>query len=175
MLYSKTICAFSVFPFNFSLNKVSICSCGCQPADILILWSPVLMYSSFLQVSLLPFSEKPICFWHLLTTVIFYELPGKNPFRDAVTVNCSVKILHLACLTACNLLTFVVSMPLNKIFFFFPLLLYKATLVFLRQQHHLIQSNNHYWIDHPAHEVGTNAVLIWSVRNSAETITALLI
>lgn len=114
-LYSQTICAFPVFPFNFSLNKVSICSWGWQPADILILWSPVLIYSLFLLVFLFPFSEKPICFWHLLTTIIFYELPGKNPFRDAVI--CSVKILHLACLTACNVLTFIVSMPLNNIFF----------------------------------------------------------
>lgn len=156
-MHYKTIYAFSVFSFNFSLNKVSICSCGCQPAVILILWSPVLMYSSFLPVFLLPFLEKPMCFWHLLTTVIFYELPGKNPFRDAVNVNCSVKILRLACLTACKVLTFIVSMPLNN--FFFPLLLYKLTLVFLRQ-HHLVQSNNHCWTDHPAHELGTNAVLL---------------
>lgn len=157
-LYSKRICAFSVFPFNFSLNKISICSCGCQPADILILWSPVLMYSSFLLVFLLPFSEKPICFWHLLT-IIFYELPGKKPIQR----RCQCQLL-------CQNITLVTSDSLQcadlhcvnalEQCLFLSLLQNKLTLVFLRQQYDFIDSNNHYWTERPAHEIGTNALLI---------------
>lgn len=97
-----------------------------------------------------PFLRKSMCFWHLFSTIIFYELPGKNPFRDVVNVSVLCQYITLGTCTP-HTLQYVDCQCASDLeqYRLISQFLYVQTF---ETKKSLIQSSNHYWIDHPAYE-----------------------
>lgn len=93
------------------------------------------------------FLRKSMCFRHLFSTIIFYELPGKNTFRDVVNVNLLRQYITLGMSDTLKCVDRHCASDLEK-YLSISWFLYVVTSAFLKEQMILSQSDNHYWMDH---------------------------